>query len=439
MSETGFKCPHCGATIDHVLKVEGRNQYICPNCRQTIKAVEIPFDSIEIKPLRKKRKTETEEEWETEEPSIYERIRSPTEILVSVLKKYHLNPECIDLLKSKSELREGGLHPLELEQRLREFSKSFTGIKDKRLVKDIVEDYNMLLQKEYKKAKRRGISYIIPMDIIPPSDLQEPSVSYGAPMMYGYGYEDYGSKNYKPYGREYDRYYRPKPYGYGPREEHLTKEDVLKLLMEWERQREEKTKLDRLMELISKQQETIMRLQNEIKDLRENPPQAVPPNTITREEFEAYLEKRDKDAFQKYLEAKLQDTKEQLNRLLEMKEKADEKWEQRLKELQERYEKIIEKLEDKHEKETAELMKKIEEAKREASVMGYKSDEMRFRADVMKETRGIVQDILDRAPLRKTLQVTISPVQEKPPTYEEKKEASEHEEELLPPELVVEE
>jgi len=439
-----FVCPRCGNQIDKILRVEGRNQYICPICKATIKSTLIP-EGIEVEILPRKKKKEVREEIEEEEeiyeeerPSVYERIKTPTEILVEVLRRYNVKEECIRLLKAKSEMREGGLHPLELEQRLNEFSKAFTGISDRRLIPDIVEDYMYMLQREQEKARQRGIRYIMP-------PIQ------GRGYSGGYSTSRYTSFEHIPPSRpaspryESDYYYRQPPYGYryeGETGEPVTRESIMRevreMLLEFKREMEEKDKFDRLMEMITKQQEVIARLQEELRILRENPPQNIPPNIVTKEELMALLEKKDKDAYMKFLEHKLQETSREIERLLQSREKADEKWEQRLKELQDRYEKIIKELQDRYEKDREKLEKKIEEARKEAEVRGYKSDEVRFRADVMKETRGIIQDVLDRAPLRKTLQVTISPVKEQPPKRKEEESASEIPEEL-PPELIVEE
>jgi len=432
-----FVCPRCGNQIDKILRVEGRNQYICPICKATIKSTLIP-EGIEVEILPRKKKKEVREEIEEEEeiyeeerPSVYERIKTPTEILVEVLRRYNVKEECIRLLKAKSEMREGGLHPLELEQRLNEFSKAFTGISDRRLIPDIVEDYMYMLQREQEKARQRGIRYVVP-----------PMHGRGFTPSTRYVYEP--SPTHTPRTPRYEMDYygtRRGMYTYemeGGRGEVLTRDDVLKMLMEWDRQREERTKMDRLMEMIAKQQETIIKLQEELRHLRENPPQVVPPDVVTKTELKALLTEQQKDAYQKYLERKLEETTREIDRLLASKEKADERWEKRLKELQDRYEKLFKEIQDRYEKEREKLEKKIEEARKETEVRGYKSDEVRFRADVMKETRGIIQDVLDRAPLRKTLQVTISPVREQPPKRKEEESASEIPEEL-PPELIIEE
>jgi len=464
IGEVTITCPHCGATVDYVRKIQGRNHYMCPNCRKTIRKDLIPEGiRIEVIPMSERRKerlaqkqllkemlkgtvpgpevltlkkTEDIKKHEEEAPpeeSIYERIRTPAEILTVVLKRYNVKPRCIEHLRAKAEMK-GGLHPLELEERLNELSKSFTGIEDKRLIPDIVEDYMLMLQKEEEKARRRGIRYIVPTVMGRQSMPRQRFYGTGTVEMY----PERATPHFYDRYSQYSPYSPYRPYEELPQQKALSKEDVLRMIMEWDRQREEKTKMDKLMDMIAEQQRIIAQLQAELKTLRENPPAAVPPDVVTKEEFERILSQRDKDAYQKYLEMQLQDTKEQINRLLESREKADEKWEQRLKEFQERYEKIIAKLEADYKEEREKLMKKIEEAKREAAIQGYKTDEARFRADVMKTVKEITSDVIEKAPLRKTLQITVAPIQERPPERRESKSSTEHEEVELPEEIFIE-
>jgi len=439
-----LRCPRCKNILDKVEKSRKLNWYRCPICHRPLKSSIIP-EGIEIiyidteTPFSKTKKIEREvreeeevvEEEERRE-SLFREPKMPEEVLREILEEYRVNPRFIEIMVRRSK-RKGGIHPIELQHYLLRMK---SGVKDAEEAAFIAQEYADALEAEMREAERQGLEYPISSPIsMDRRPTPTPSIGFRRPRYeepqryessFGYGFSAFR----RP------RYEEPRQ-GEG---QFLTREELMKTLMEWERQREEKTKMDRLLELIQQQQETIVRLQEELKTLRENPPQAMPPNVITKEELQALMEKKEKDAYQRYLEQELEKTRREIDRLLESREKADEKWEKRMKELQERYEKLIEKIEERYREDREKLEKKIEEARKEAEVRGYKSDEVRFRADVMKETRGLVQDILDRGPIRK-LVVQIAP-ERRPPKYEEEETAAPTEEEIeeyIPEEYVEEE
>jgi len=116
----------------------------------------------------------------------------------------------------------------------------------------------------------------------------------------------------------------------------------------------------------------------EVKNIKENPPVAVPPDVVTKDE----LEKQRADAYVKMLER-------QINAL----EKAVDKYESALKEAEARHEKILEKVEQRYREEVKELRNKLEDTIRHSSrsVEGYKDDSVRLAADALNRAADILE------------------------------------------------
>ena len=144
----------------------------------------------------------------------------------------------------------------------------------------------------------------------------------------------------------------------------LTEDRLMEILAQRDREFEERLKRTKLEDQLTKLVENVTKLAMEVKNIKENPPVAIPPNVVTKDE----LEKQRADQYVKTLErqiAAMEKTVEKYERLIE---KAEDRHKEELKELQQRYEKQLEK-----------LYEELKEARRHASrpTEGYKEDTYR--------------------------------------------------------------
>lgn len=231
---------------------------------------------------------------------MYEEVPSPEEVLQQVLEKYDIEPDCIKHLVAKSKMRgEGGLHPLELHQRLEDLSSGFTGIKDKRLIPDIVEDYYYALEQAREKAAEKGMRFVMPMRPAP-AGLERRRYVYHWPeeREYEYGYEE--RRYRRPYGyEEPPYYYRGRPlYEYPPEERPLTKADVTEIVEKALSAKAEKDKLDQILDKLGEVSTEVSKLKDRVALLEEGGKGERKPRGRgegEKTESERYFEKRLED------------------------------------------------------------------------------------------------------------------------------------------------
>ena len=286
--DEGFPCPHCGKRHKEYPVIGKIRSPRCPSCHKLIKADLIPEEyivRIDRKDIReaKRKFPELYEEAEVEEDRgvkvIFPRLREPWMVLRDVLQYHGLKEEFIAYAVRKCKSKEA-LHPMELRHMLEDLD---SGIKTKRQVEYIVNDYVEALYAEREKAERRGEMY--PFVAFDPLSQSSPGGSYptyrsshgGGEVSYGYGYGYRG----------YDYYRGGNRYGYpeerkgdsGDVKEALTSfmSEMKQLLIDREREREidelrkSQTEMmtqfrDMIMEMFNRQQEQINKLAEAIKE-----------------------------------------------------------------------------------------------------------------------------------------------------------------------------
>ena len=152
----------------------------------------------------------------------------------------------------------------------------------------------------------------------------------------------------------------------------------MEILAQRDREFEERLRQRRLEDNLTQLMKQVINLSNEIKNIKENPPSAIPPNVVTREE----LEKQRADSYMKMLE-----------RQVEMLEKTVEKYESALKEAEARHEKILDKVESRYREEIKEMQKKVEDLMRRSvrTTEGYKDDSIRLAAEALNRAADILE------------------------------------------------
>jgi len=366
-----LKCPHCGAVVDHLLKIGRVPIPQCPECKKTISKKMIPegfpVEQIEAKPKAKPKPKAEEPTFiprrEIEEEGLFPKPKPHYVILEETLRIHRLKEDFIQYAVDRAK-RTGGIHPNELWNLLTDLN---SGIKSKAHAKYIVEDYYAALQKEAMKARDMGmrISYPIslggePFEPSYPLPPVTPATPRREPGYYGQRYPV----------SSYPATQRP-GYGYGyPPQQLLTPEQVAEMInkaLEKKRTEDQIQELrERTIQLESKVKEMVAQKFDEIKKLIEEKPSGpiVPPNVVTAEQLMEILEKKDKDAYIKYLEQRSKDQEEFMKRLL-----------------------------DKYEKTIEELRKKAE--KPVISTQGYQRDEVKLLADLAQAA-----NLSERRPLR---------------------------------------
>lgn len=435
-----LRCPRCKNILDKVEKSRKLNWYRCPICHRPLKSSIIP-EGIEIiyidtgTPFSKTKKIEREvrEEEEVEEEeerreSLFREPRMPEEVLREILEEYRVNPRFIEIMVRRSK-RKGGIHPIELQHYLLRMK---SGVKDAEEAAFIAQEYADALEAEMREAERQGLEYPISSPIsMDRRPTPTPSIGFRRPRYeeppryessFGYGFSAFR----RP------RYEEPRQ-GEG---QFLTKEEMMKTLMEWEKEREEKSKLDRILEVLQQREKEVLELKKELEHLKENPPgPVVPPGVVTKEE----LEKMQADSYRKVLEMQLEEYKRLAERLTEKLEKVEEKHIKEMKELQERFEKLLEKEREEKKEIMKEFERKLEKARSEAG----EYNELKYKRDIADRVLEFGENVLEKGPVRRIIVETVGGEKKKPPKYEGEEEARVVEEELeeygIPEEFVEEE
>lgn len=347
-------CPKCGQEVEYFTSKPRSKWVRCPKCGASLLRKEVPQEFIKVE------EGEEEEEEGEEKPEgegegafeIYEKPKTPSEVLREVLEEYDINPKAIDYLVRKGELR-GGWHPTDLGLKLEELSKKFTGIEDERIIPDIVEDYWLKLQEEEEKARRLGMRIIYP--IRRGGERRDYGYrSYGS-YGYGYGYGGYERpQRYEEYGVQ--RYYEERPKYYEERPTYGSKErvvgfedlerlrrDVIEAVREMIEEKKEKEKFEKLEDRVMTIEkeftalkeklpqlvgEAVDSLKDEIMALRttlETPKKGEEPKVVTRDDLQALEQRLQELIEQRRLKEELEKERERAERLekiiAELKEK----------------------------------------------------------------------------------------------------------------------
>jgi len=367
-------------------------------------------------PSEKKPPAETKKE-----ESLFEKPKSPDQILREVLEEHQVNPRFIEYAVNRAK-RLGGLHPIELQKMLTDLK---SGIETKAEAQYIVDDYYYALQQEQEKARRLGYHVSYPLSYRP-EETPTPSYFYRPRQDTPQPYQHTDTFRYSP-----NPYPSQQPYSqpYQPYNQPVTLEQIAKLIDDkinnvLLKQEEER----RLQELRKELTEQIELIRNEFKEqinslmntvsTKSEPQQ--PAETITKEDLLNFQKQMLETIEKKKLESILEAEKEKAKLLREA-------YEARLKGDAEKIDQLNKKIE--------ELTKKVAEKPVVVSSEGYTRDEYRIIADAMNilgrksPIRDLGQIVINLTPREQTARP------ERPTEKVEGKDITE----LLPDELIAEE
>ena len=419
-----YVCPVCGEPVPYFLTKRRSTYAKCPKCGKSFRRKEVPPESLKfIDELRPPAKPAAEEEREEEEEggiSLFERPKPPHKVLEEVLREFGVNEKFIEIAVKRSR-RIGGIHPTDLRNMLWAM-RSLSGVRDRETAAYIADEYALALQAEQRKAQELGLnisypigpsgrrdSYYISDYGLSPSYSRPPtftSVSTGAG--YGYGQPRYSAPQAQPLTREEIAMMIRQAL-----EEKRTREE-LQELRESQIRLQQETQMQ-LMKIQQEFQKQILQLAESFKDTMQTTIEKIlesQKNVVTTDKLAEILEKREKDAYLRYLEKKSEDDRKMIEMLLK------------------HYEKKFE-----------EFKKLLEEKERHKAAEGYKTDEMRLAAEAMHR----VADVIEKKQPLKVIVEALPAVQRQQQTEAKKIEAGEKAEEsatvlekMLPPELVEE-
>jgi len=361
-----FECPSCGRPQTEFLYHSSRRGWVkCQSCGKYVRKKLIPEKFIkrvsleELEPEETKEK-EGEEEWKEERGRVpFRRPRPAWVILKQILDEFGVKPAAKKIITARCR-RIGELHPTEVQRMLMDLD---SGLNHKE-AGYVADEYYFALQSEQQEAEEyEGMTAY-------------PRWERGG----GYGGATYGWSRYETRSRGYPippRTYttrRPweQPSGV------LTEDKLLEILDRRDREFEERLRRTKLEDQLTTLVKNVTQLAMEIKNIKENPPSAVPPDVVTK----ADLEKERADSYMKMLE-----------RQVKKKKKMVDKYEATLKEAEARHEKILEKVESRYREEIKEMRNKLEEAIRHSSrsVEGYKDDAVRLAAEALNRAADILE------------------------------------------------
>lgn len=344
-----YKCKYCGAEFDELWQL---GRHIQSEHK----------DKIKKKP---KKLPEEKPEEKHKEESLFEKPKSPDQILNEVLEEHQVNPRFIEYAVSRAK-RLGGLHPMELQKMLTDLK---SGIETKAEAQYIVDDYYFALQKEQEKANKLGYRISYPLSFRRGEE-QSP--------FYGMGMGGYQSPYQTGYQTPRTGYTTPQT-GYSPYQQpyyqpQLSIDQIAKLIDDKVSKIVEKQKEE---ERIQKMQENF---EKQIKEMREEFKEQI--NTlisVNQQPSQPVINKEDLENMQKQFQQMLEKKAlEDKVKLQEEKAKLQEQlFQAKLNQDAEKIEILKNSLD--------ELSKKIEEARTpiQLSSEGYTRDEYRIIADAM--------------------------------------------------------
>jgi len=403
-----FKCPSCGRPQREFLYHPSRRGWVkCLSCGKYVRKKLIPQKFVRVVQSLKEiepEEAEEEEELEGRGRVPFRRPRPAYMILRQILEEFGVKPEARRIIIGRCK-RIGELHPSEVERMLLDLD---SGLKRKE-ASYVAEEYYYALQSEREEAEETYGRTVYPR-------------TWGEE---GYSTTTYGwsrsrtSTSFLPPAREYGAR-RP----WEPQRGFLTEDRLLEILEERDRRFEERLRQQKIEDTLTNLMKQVISLSNEIKNIKENPPSAIPPNVVTREE----LEKQRADAYVKMLERQIETMEKTLEKYEELIRNTEEKYREELKELQKTYREELKDLREKYEK--------ARESAR--SIQSYRDDTIRFTADVTKEIADVLKD---KEPV-KTITQTLVKLAEKGETSTaqppKEKVGEQTITEQLPPELIEE-
>jgi len=390
--------------IEEFLYHSSRRGWVkCQSCGKYVRKKLVPEKFIKRVSLEElepeEAKEEEEEEYEEERGRVpFRRPRPAWIILKQILDEFAKK-----IITARCR-RIGELHPTEVQRMLMDLD---SGLNHKE-AGYVADEYYFALQSEQQETEEyEGMTAY-------------PRWERGG----GYGGATYGWSRYETRSTGYP--IPPRTYtGRRPWEQPsgtLTEDRLMEILAQRDREFEERLRQRRLEDNLTQLMKQVINLSNEIKNIKENPPSAVPPDVVTK----ADLEKQRADSYMKMLE-----------RQVEMLEKTVEKYESALKEAEARHEKILDKVESRYREEIKEMQKKVEDLMKRSSrtIEGYKDDAVRLAAEALNRAA----DILEKKEPVRAIGETLSRLAEKEETVTQPPKERVGEQtitEQLPPELV---
>ena len=422
--DKGYPCPSCKKPQPYFEYHRSKYGWVrCPGCGTYVRKKEVPDRFIKAvrktsgKPMEGFEGEGVEEAEEIDESEAggvvpFRRPRPAHVILSQILDEFGVKQAAKRIMVTRCR-RVGELHPTDVQRMLMDLD---SGLNPKE-AGYVADEYYYAVQNERRAA----------------AEAAERPGTY----MWGGGEKDqYGG--YGRYGGEYSRpaplspYSYPSGYGsgYGDSQRRqawgqqgvLTEDRLMQILEERDRQFQDAMRRQRVEDSLSELMKQVIDLANEVKQLKENPPTAVPPDVVTRAE----LEKERSDAYMKMLE-----------RQVAALEKAVERYESALKEAEDRHEKILDKVEAKHREEVKELRDKLEDTMRSSrAVEGYKDDSVRLAAEALNRAADILEKKEPVRAVSESLARLAEGEPEKPPQFPKEKVGEETITEQIPEEYL---
>ena len=309
---------------------------------------------------------------EVKEEGLFERPKTPHEVLEEILKEFGVNELFIRHAVRRSE-RIGGIHPTDLVNMLINLR---SGVKSRAEAEYIAEEYYHALMNEQRKAERMGVRVSYPIEF-------RREAGFGPAMPLGFEERGIQPPSIRPrytYGRQTWSQPQAQPmYGVQPQYgQPLTEQRVIELVDKIMRRREEERRIDQLeRELTNLRAEIDRKLTELVADIREAlSSRETPPDMVTKKD----LELMQKETQLRYLEDRLK-----LERELSEAER------NRIKN---------------------EIERLREEVNRLRTIEGWKSDAYRFAHAIVRDT---TEYLREAQPLKTALKVAVGGVEERPP------------------------
>lgn len=377
--QEAFECPSCGQQQTEFLYHSSRRGWVkCQSCGKYVRKKEVPDKFVkyvkleDIEPEEEKKKGEVEEE---EYEELYEegggrvpfrRPRPVYIILKQILDEFGVKSAAKKIITARCR-RVGELHPTEVQRMLMDLD---SGLNHKE-TGYVADEYYFALQSERQEAEEYEGMTTYPK--------WERGEGYsGATSGWGVGPRHrYESRpiRYPVSQRAYTTWRSWEESGAGGT---LTEDRLLEILDRRDREFEDRLQKTKMEDTLTNLMKQMIQLQNEIKNIKENPPTTIPFDVVTK----ADLEKNRADSYMKMLE-----------RQVDTLEKAVDKYESALKEAEAKHENILEKIESRYREEIKDLQKKVEEqmSRTVRTTEGYKDDSVRLAAEALNRAADILE------------------------------------------------
>lgn len=368
-----FTCKYCEEPQEEFLyNIEKRGWAKCPNCGKHMRVSNIPDDLItRVEPETKQMEEDFEEEEETRRVP-FRRPRPPHLVLNDILKEFGVKSSARTLIVRRCK-RAGEIHPTDLQRMLRDLD---SGVKGKE-TSYIAEEYYYALESEsQEQAEYSG------RRTYPRSSTRSESTRGGGMFMPTSSRR--GSRSSRSYdSRQSYRSKRKEPWERS--DEPLDRQTLMDILERRDREFEQRMERQKREKELGNLREMVVQLTTELKNMKENPPSAVPPDVVTK----ADLMEKEQTSYVKALQLQMENLKEDRKELMGTLKEDRNRHREDLKELQQAYNEQLEG-----------LQKKLEEERRRAQ-RGVSSDWERDEFKLAAEGMNRLTDVLDRkSPIR---------------------------------------